>query len=39
MECAERCRFHRLRNFLFHVGDLVVCLAGDPECTEDVALR
>ena len=35
---TERCPFHRLRNFPLQAGDLVVFLAGDPECADDVAL-
>ena len=36
---TERCPFHRLRNFPLLTGDLVVYLAGDAECTDDVALH
>jgi voltage-gated potassium channel len=35
---TERCPFHRLQNFPLLVGDVIVYLAGDPECTDDVAL-
>ncbi len=35
---TERCPFHRLRDFPLRVGDVVVFLTGDPECTDDVAL-
>jgi voltage-gated potassium channel len=35
---TERCPFHRLRNFPLQAGDLVVFLAGDPECADDVAM-
>lgn len=34
----ERCPFHRLRDFPLQSGDLVVYLAGDPDCADDVAL-
>jgi hypothetical protein len=35
---TERCLFHRLRDFPLRAGDFIVYLAGDPACTDDVAL-
>jgi voltage-gated potassium channel len=35
---AERCPFHRLRDYPLQAGDHVVYLAGDPDCADDVVL-